>query len=164
PRSLGGPRAGRAALSRRRRRGGLGSHLHRPAVPGAQAQPRPRDPGAGRTSPRHFRPPPAARAAPAARQQHRPAPLLAGRPAPRPPHSGGARERLSAATEPPSRAVVELSLVFLARAHGRYRAALRQLHSVLELADGRFPLEAAMARWGLVELYLDLNRFEEAQP
>lgn len=62
-----------------------------------------------------------------------------------------------------NQATVEINLAYLARAQGHYPRALRQLHAVVDLAEGRFPETAALARCDLAECYLALGRYAEAR-
>lgn len=60
-------------------------------------------------------------------------------------------------------AMTKINIAYIAQAQGHYHRSLDILHGVLASISERYPLEAAQAKADLVECYLYLNRYRDAQ-
>ncbi len=59
-------------------------------------------------------------------------------------------------------ATAEQSIAYIERAQGHYRQALRVLLDLVDRLGDQLPLESALAKRGIVECYIYLNRYKEA--
>jgi len=78
-------------------------------------------------------------------------------------HYERARELATARNEILTVAKVETGIAQIYQAQGRYRSALTLLNNLLDRVTLESPFETAMTRYHMVECYLSLNRYTEAQ-
>ena len=74
-----------------------------------------------------------------------------------------ARAAYSARNETRNMVINEYNIAYIALAQGRYRVALQLLYGILEQGVEQFPLEYRAVKRDIVQCYLNLNRYSEAQ-